>query len=77
MGSVPPLLMFLLVLVWGWVHRQQLVAINFLRTENRTLKERLRGKRMRFTDAERALCARMAKTVKACLYSCSRRKHAR
>ena len=71
MGSVPPLLSFLLVIVSGWVHRHQLLVIEFLQAENRLLKERLRGKRIRFTDAERALLARKAKAVgrKACLNS--------
>jgi len=45
----------------GWVHRRQLIVIEFLQAENRLLKERLRGKRIRFTDAERALLARKAK----------------
>ena len=55
MGSVPPLLTFVLMVVSGWVHRQQLIVIEYLQAENRSLKERLRGKRIRFTDAERAL----------------------
>src|SRR5438876_4016638 len=63
MGSVPPLLSFLLMMVSGWVHRHQLIVIEFLRAENRLLKERLRGRRIRFTDAERALLARKAKAV--------------
>src|ERR1700704_6653011 len=63
MGSVPPLLTFLLMVVSGWVHRHQLIVIEFLQAENRLLKERLRGKRIRFTDAERALLARKAKAV--------------
>jgi putative transposase len=54
MGSVPPLLSFLLMIVSRWVHRHQLLVIEFLRAENRLLKERLRGKQIRFTDAERA-----------------------
>src|SRR6267378_5531848 len=63
MGSVPPLLTLLLMVVSGWVHRRQLIVIEFLQAENRLLKERLRGKRIRFTDAERALLARKAKAV--------------
>jgi len=63
MGSVPPLLTFLSMVASGWVHRQQLIVIEILQAENRLLKERLRGKRMRFTDAERALLARKAKAV--------------
>ena len=63
MGSVPPLLSFLLMIAAGWVHRHQLIVIEFLQAENRLLKERLHGKRIRFTDAERALLARKAKAV--------------
>ncbi|MGZ5172250.1 MAG: hypothetical protein ACXWCY_32965 [Burkholderiales bacterium] len=63
MGSVPPLLTFLLMVISGWVHRRQLILIEFLQAENRLLKERLQGKRIRFTDGERALLARKAKAV--------------
>jgi hypothetical protein len=34
-----------------------------IQAENRLLKDRLRGKRIRFTDAERSLLARKAKAV--------------
>src|SRR5450631_1115964 len=47
----------------GWVHRHQLIVIEFLQPENRLLKAHLRGRRIRFTDAERALLARKAKVV--------------
>src|ERR1700730_1223432 len=63
MRSMPPLLSFLLVIVSGWIHRHQLLVIEFLQAENQLLKKRLRGKRIRFTDAERALLARKAKAV--------------
>jgi hypothetical protein len=36
MGSVPPLLTFLLMMVSGWVHRRQLMVIEFLQAENLT-----------------------------------------
>ena len=52
MGTVPPLLIFLLMVVSGWVHRRQLIVIKFLQAENRFLKKRLCGGRIRFTDAE-------------------------
>jgi hypothetical protein len=48
MGSGPPLLLFLLMIAAGWVHRHQLIVIEFLQAENRLLKDRLRGKRIRF-----------------------------
>src|SRR4029434_1069682 len=63
MPSASPLLSFLLLMVSGWVHRHQLIVIEFLQAENRLLKERLHGKRIWFTDAERALLARRAKAV--------------
>ena len=63
MGSVPPLLSFLLMVAAGWVNRHQLIVIEFLEAENQLLKHRLRGKRIRFSDAERALLARKAKAV--------------
>ena len=63
MGSVPPVLSSLLMTVSGWVNWRQLMAIEFLQAENQLLKERLRGKRIRFTDAEQALLARKAKGV--------------
>jgi len=47
----------------GWVHRHQLIVIEFVQAENRLLKDRLRGQRIRFTDAERTLLARKAKAV--------------
>ena len=63
MGSVPPLLTYLLLIVSGWVYWRQLLVIEFLQAENRLLKERLSGKRIRFTEAERALLARKAKAL--------------
>src|ERR1700693_3421115 len=63
MSSVPPALSFLLMILCGWVHRHQLIVIEFLQAENRLLRDRLRGRRIRFTDAERALLARKAKAV--------------
>ena len=44
----------------GWVNRHQLDVIDYLQEENRVLKERLGGRRIRFTDAERRRLARKA-----------------
>jgi putative transposase len=63
MGSVPLLLSFLFLISDGWVHRHQPIIVEFLQAENRLLKDRLRGKRIRFTDVERALLVRKAKAV--------------
>ena len=42
----------------GWVNRHQLDVIDYLQEENRVLKERLGGRRIRFTDSERRRLAR-------------------
>lgn len=54
-----PLQMVLLMFA-GWVNRQQLEVIEYLKEENRLLKERLGGQRILFTNAERRRWARKA-----------------
>jgi putative transposase len=51
---------FIVFLVAGWISRQQLVVIDYLKTENCLLRERLKGHSLRFSDRERALLARKA-----------------
>ena len=55
MAMSPLLLPFQLILLMfaGWVNRDQLDVIEYLQGENRVLKERVGGRRLRFTDAER------------------------
>ena len=62
---LPPFqpLQLLLVMFAGWVNRHQLDVIEYLQEENRVLKERLGGRRIRFTDAERRRLARKAHTL--------------
>ena len=60
MNSLPCALAFLLMIFAGWVNRQQLIAIGYLKAENEMARERLKGRRLRFSDAERALLARKA-----------------
>jgi len=43
----------LIVAVAGWIQRDQQAAIVYLLEENRVLKARLRGRKLRFTDDER------------------------
>ena len=43
----------LIAAVGGWLHREQADVIAFLREENRILKVRLAGQRLRFDDGER------------------------
>ncbi len=54
---------FLLVTLAGWINRQQLEVIEYLKEENRVLKDRLGGKRIRFTDKERRRLAVRAKAL--------------
>ena len=63
MNSAHSALAFLLMMFAGWVNRQQLIAIEYLKAENGLLRERLKGRRFRFTDAERAVLARKAQAV--------------
>jgi len=54
------------LLLWmfaGWVNRHQLDMIEYLLEENRVLKERVGGRRLRFTDAERRRLARKARVL--------------
>src|ERR1700682_2713331 len=53
-------LQLLLVIFAGWINRHQLDVIEYLQEEKRLLKERLGGRRLRFTDAERRRLARKA-----------------
>jgi hypothetical protein len=46
-------LRFLLLVRAGWVNRQQLEVIDYLREENRILKEHTGGRRLRLTDDQR------------------------
>lgn len=61
MKGMPPVMQFLLMAVSSWIHRRQLLIFEYLETENRLLKGKLKGRRLRFTDAERVLLARKAK----------------
>jgi hypothetical protein len=53
----------LLLMFAGWVNRHQLDVIEYLQEENRVLKERVRGRCLRFTDAERRRLARKAQAL--------------
>lgn len=53
----------LMLMFAGWVNRRQLDVIEYLKEENRVLQERLGGRRLCFTDAERRRLARKAQTL--------------
>ena len=46
---------FLLVAVAGWMNRHQQRTIEYLREENRVLREQLGDRRLRFNDDQRRL----------------------
>ena len=56
-------LQFLLMLMAGWVNRRQLEVIDYLKEENRVLREQLGGRRLGFTDDQRRRLAVKGKVV--------------
>lgn len=56
-------LRLLLATFAGWVNRDQARVIDYLREENRVLKEQLRGRRLRLTDAQRRRLAAKGKIL--------------
>lgn len=63
MAASTTLLQFLLMIVAGWLHRQQASVIDYLIAENRVLRGRLGNRRIIFTHAERCHLAAKAKAV--------------
>ncbi len=53
----------LLVTLAGWVNRHQQDVIAYIQEENRILKHKLKGKRIRFTDDERRRLAVKGKVL--------------
>ena len=54
---------FVVTAVAGWMNQQQQHAIDYLREENRVLREQLGGRRLRLTDDQRRRLAAKAKLV--------------
>src|SRR6266545_3144755 len=52
---------FVLVAVAGWMNRRHLGMIEYLREENRVLREQLGGRRLRLNDDQRRRLAARAK----------------
>jgi len=55
---VPLPIQFLVFLLVGWVSRQQLELIEYLKAENTALREKLGGGWPHFTDTQRRRLAR-------------------
>ena len=58
-----PALQFLILVVSGWVNRRQQDAIEYLKTENRVLREQLGGRRLRLTNDQRRRLANKGKVL--------------
>src|SRR6516165_6771120 len=56
---------FLLIAVSGWMNQQQLPLIDYLREENRVLREQLGQRRLRFNDDQRRRLAARAKGLRS------------
>src|ERR1700756_3587036 len=55
---------FLLIVVAGWMNEQQRLTIEYLREENRVLREQLGDRRLRFNDEQRIRLAAKAQGLK-------------
>ena len=60
---IPTAWKFLLIALAGWINRKQEDIIEYLKEENRVLKEHLGLGRLRFTDTQRRRLAAKAKTL--------------
>jgi len=53
----------MLIAVSGWMNQRQLLVIDYLREENRVLREQLGGRRVRLDDNQRRRLAVKAKEL--------------
>jgi hypothetical protein len=54
---------FRLITLAGWMNQRQLLMIDYLREENRVLREQLGGRRLRLNDDQRRRLAARAKRL--------------
>jgi len=54
---------FLRIAVAGWMNQHQLLVIDYLREENRILREQLGGRRLRFTERQHRRLTTRAKSL--------------
>src|SRR3954463_10887015 len=59
--GVLDLFRFVLISIAGWMNQQQQQAIEYLREENKVLREQLGGRRLQFSDEQRRRLAARAK----------------
>jgi hypothetical protein len=60
--SVAPL-QFLLLVFAGWVNHRPVEILEYLREENRILREQLGGRHLRFTDEQRRRLSRSTRSA--------------
>jgi transposase InsO family protein len=63
MDRLPPPLVFFLLLLSGWINRQQQAVIDYLREENRVLRAAYGPRRIRLTDDQRCRLAVKGKAL--------------
>jgi len=56
-------------MVAGWLQREKSVVIEYLKEENKVLREQLGGKRLRFSDAQRRRLARRGRSWAGAAYA--------
>src|SRR4029077_278663 len=61
MASVLDPFQFIVIALSGWINQHQLLIIDYLREENRILREQLGGRRPTFNDDQRRRLAGKAK----------------
>ena len=61
MASVLDPFRFVVIALSGWINQHQLLIIDYLREENRVLREQLGGRRPKFNDDQRRRLAAKAK----------------
>ena len=54
---------FVVIAIAGWINQRQVQTIDYLREENRVLREQLGERRMRFNDDQRRRLAAKAKSL--------------
>ena len=63
MPPIPPVFKFLFMVFAGWVNRHQRDLIDYLKEENRVLREMMGDRPLRITDAQRRRLAAKAKRL--------------
>ena len=63
MDKLPPPLRLLVLMLAGWLNREQQAVIDYLKEENAVLREQVGGRRLRSTDNQRRRLAVIGKAL--------------